>query len=63
MKLHEYMVVYSHDRGTGRICITRDKEIESYSDVEGIDKTIRNYNGLQSAMTIDFKLLRVYEKE
>lgn len=57
---YEYMVVYSFNNGTGRICITRDKEILNYDDVESLDKTIRETNGITSAFAIDFKLLRKY---
>jgi hypothetical protein len=61
MKCYEYMVTYSIPNGTGRICITRPKKIKSYSDVEEIDKVIKNHNGL-SAIVIDFKLLRTYRE-
>lgn len=62
MKVYEYMVVYSHDKGIGRICITKDREIKSYTDVECIDKLIKETNGL-NAITTDFKLLRIYYKK
>ena len=61
MKKYEYMVTYSHQRGTGRICITRDRPIENYTDVESLDKTIKETNEFR-AITTDFKLLRIYEE-
>ncbi|WP_154219137.1 hypothetical protein [Clostridium botulinum] len=54
------MVVYSFSQGTGRIQITTPKPIASYDDVEALDKTIREYNGINKAFAIDFKLLREY---
>jgi hypothetical protein len=59
---YEYMIVYSHPMGMGRICITRNKKIKSYSDVESLDETIKKYTGL-NAIAIDFKLLRTYKQE
>jgi len=59
---YEYMVVYSHDRGNGRIKINRDKEVESYSDVEDMDKVIRDFNGMESVFVTDFKLLRIFQE-
>lgn len=38
---YEYMVIYSFGNGIGRICITGDKEILSYADVESLDTIIR----------------------
>ncbi|MNL91426.1 hypothetical protein D3C81_11610 [compost metagenome] len=57
---YEYMVIYSFGNGTGRICITRDKKILSYADVESLDNVIRETNGHMTAFVIDFKLLRKY---
>lgn len=51
--------LYIHNKGRGRVCITRDKKIENYTDVEGLDKTISDHNGLDCTVT-DFKLLREY---
>ncbi len=62
MKLYEYMVVYSGENITGRICITRTELIKSYSDVEEIDKIIENHNGFKNVFVTDFKLLRKYKK-
>lgn len=59
---YEYMVIYCCEKGTGRICITRDEEILSYDDVEEIDEVIRKQGGFTEAFVRDFKLLRVYEK-
>ena len=59
---YDYMVVYQHNTGTGRIQVIRDRAIESYDDVEGIDEKIKKHNGLNCTVT-DFKLLRTYEEE
>lgn len=61
MKLYEYMIVYSHDRGMGRACVTKEVEINSYSDIENLNKKITKHNGFE-VIIIDFKLLRIYEK-
>ena len=55
---YEYMVVYAHEKGTGRICITRNKKVETYTDVESLDKAINETNGLKVVVT-DFKLLQI----
>lgn len=43
-KLHSYMVVYNHSTGIGRIEIKRKTKIKSYGDIEGLDKSIREYH-------------------
>ena len=60
MKKYEYMVVYSFSQGMGRIQIITQKSIASYDDVEALDKTIREHNGINKAFAIDFKLLKEY---
>lgn len=62
MKKYEYMVVYSVRGGVGRIKITSEKLIQSYDDVESLDNIIRKHNGLSTAFTTNFKLLREYEE-
>lgn len=41
MKLYEYMVTYCYPGGNGRVDVTIDKEINSYDDVESVDKIVR----------------------
>ena len=57
----EYMVIYTikDQEGHGRICITTDKKIEGYNDVENLDKVIKKKIGID-VFVIDFKLLRTY---
>ena len=59
---YEYMVVYSMQNGAGRIQITRTKEINSYSELEELDKYISGYCNIPKVIVTDFKLLRTYEK-
>lgn len=62
MEKYEYMVIYSFNQGKGRIQIVTPKPIESYDDVEALDKTIREHNKIDKAFVIDFKLLRKYKE-
>ena len=62
MKKYEYMVIYSLNNGIGRIRIISEKFIKSYDDIERIDEIIRGYKGMETALVIDFKLLREYEE-
>lgn len=67
MKKYEYMVIYSFKnnftQGTGRVCIVLGNSIQSYSEIEELDKTIRKHHGMESAFVIDYKLLREYEEK
>lgn len=62
LKKYEYMVVYSFNLGIGRVQIITPKPIKTYIDVENLDKTVKEHNGITNAMVIDFKLLREYEE-
>ena len=62
MKKYEYMVVYSLNNGIGRMRIISKKFIKSYDDIERIDEIIRGYKGMETALVINFKLLREYEE-
>lgn len=62
MKKYEYMVIYSLNNGIGRMRIISEKFIKSYDDIERIDEIIRGYKGMETALVIDFKLLREYEE-
>lgn len=62
MKKYEYMVIYSLNNGIGRIRIISEKFIKSYDDIERIDEIIRGYKGMETALVINFKLLREYEE-
>lgn len=62
MKKYEYMVIYSLNNGIGRMRIISEKLIKSYDDIERIDEIIRGYKGMETALVIDFKLLREYEE-
>lgn len=62
MKKYEYMVVYSFQGGVGRIQLTSEKLVETYTDVEKFDAIIRESTRMPNAFTTDFKLLREYEK-
>lgn len=60
MKRYEYMVVYSHGGGTGRVRIEKSSKVASYADIEELDALILKHSGMTVCVT-DFKLLRVYE--
>ena len=62
MKKYEYMVIYSLNNGIGRMRIISKNFIKSYDDIERIDEIIRGYEGMETALVIDFKLLREYEE-
>lgn len=62
MKKYEYMVIYSLNNGIGRMRIISEKFIKSYDDIERIDEIIRGYKGMETALVINFKLLREYEE-
>jgi len=61
MLVYEYMVTYISEGHTGRICITRNRTIDNYDDVESLDETIRKINVHKNAIALDFKLLREYQ--
>ena len=63
MKKYEYMVIYSLNNGIGRMRIISKNFIKSYDDIERIDEIIRGYEGMETALVIDFKLLREYEEQ
>lgn len=62
MVKYEYMVIYHFQNGFGRICITMDKKIKEYADIEKIDAYLKEqcpeYRGI---IVTDFKLLRSYK--
>ena len=62
MKKYEYMVIYSLNNGIGRMRIISKKFIKSYDDIERIDEIIRGYKEMETALVINFKLLREYEE-
>ena len=62
MKKYEYMVIYSLNNGIGRMRIISKNFIKSYDDIERIDEIIRGYEGMETALVLDFKLLREYEE-
>ena len=59
---YEYMIIYSIPNGMGRICVTRDNPINSYDDLEELDRFIKEQNGLANLFVIDYKLLRKFRK-
>ncbi|MGJ0846496.1 hypothetical protein ACR77J_07400 [Tissierella praeacuta] len=61
MKMYEYMLIYYLNNGTGRTCVTRNRKIESYKDIEELDKEIRRCSGIDQLFITDFKLIREYE--
>ena len=62
-KLYEYAVIYSVPNGIGRICITRDRPIKSYSDLQELDKFISEKNDLANLFVINYKLLRTFKNK
>ena len=62
MRKYEYMVVYQHNTGVGRMQIITTKKVESYEDVEKLDQTIRNSNKIMSSFVTNFKLLREFDE-
>ena len=61
MKVYEYMVNYCYPTGKGRMRISTHDKIESYEDVETVDKVVRDESAKPKAFVTDFKLLREYE--
>jgi len=59
LEMYEYMVVYNFPNGNGRIEIKRDRPIQSYDDVVGLDKFISKSNNIKNLYVADFKLLRI----
>ena len=62
-KLYEYAVIYSVPNGIGRICITRDRPIKSYSDLQELDKFISEKNDPANLFVINYKLLRTFKNK
>lgn len=70
MKKYEYMIMYllPNASGSGRVFITRNKEIESHKDIEELDKFLRTDESItgmpkhikEKVFVSDFKLLRTY---
>lgn len=58
---YEYMVCYTIPNGTGRLFITLDKPIESYIDVENLDKIVKEKMGLDNLFVSNFILLRKFK--
>jgi len=56
---YEYMVIYTHIGGSGRIKITSKDLISSYDQIEELDRVIRASNNLKNLFVTDFKLLRI----
>ena len=61
MLKYEYMVIYSSAEGMGRCCVIRDREVENYDDVEGLDTAIKELNKMHNKFVTSFKLLREFE--
>lgn len=63
MKMYEYMINYCYPSGRGRMRITTTNTIESYKDIEKVDKVAQNMSKQPKAFVTDFKLLREYKEE
>ena len=63
MTKYEYMIVYQHENGYGRAFVETNFKINSYEDLDRMDKEIEKETGDESVIITDFKLLRTYESE
>lgn len=54
--MYKYFIAYAHEYGFGRAEITRDTFIQGIDDIEGIENSISEHNGLQGVTIINFQL-------
>lgn len=56
--IYQYIIVFTHNRGNGRMELFRTNKIKSYADIESIDKYISDTSGFKCTV-IGYKLLNV----
>lgn len=64
MSTYIYFVSFNHSNGSGNIEISRASKIITMNDIKGIEKTIKTAgNNLYGVVLINYKLLRISEKQ